>query len=229
MYCKNCGKQIRDDSAFCEHCGTKQGIRQPEQQAVQQIPTQQPMMVQPSMGTGKGWKIAMFYAIGAAIIAFGIFAYVQWFSPKSDAAAVVENTASFEDIVPGGSQLSLGDTGAAYEAQTAQPDVTSTADVQSVEQSTDTNVSVLGAWEGQQDSSYIGFEFFSDGTMRYVKDKSEEYYYYKIKNDMIIFTDETDEQLELVFTINTQDGTTHLTLGYGENAYELVRTDSLAE
>lgn len=26
MYCKNCGKQIDDDSKFCNYCGTEQSI-----------------------------------------------------------------------------------------------------------------------------------------------------------------------------------------------------------
>lgn len=29
MFCTNCGKQIVDDSVFCEHCGTKTTVKEP--------------------------------------------------------------------------------------------------------------------------------------------------------------------------------------------------------
>ena len=45
MFCPNCGKQLPDDSTFCEHCGTKIEAEQPK--AAPSAPAQSP--VQPSV------------------------------------------------------------------------------------------------------------------------------------------------------------------------------------
>ena len=47
MFCPNCGKQLPDDSTFCEHCGAKIEPEQP--QGVSSAPAQSP--VQPSVQT----------------------------------------------------------------------------------------------------------------------------------------------------------------------------------
>ena len=49
MYCKNCGKEIADDSKFCQHCGTAQlevqvneptpVVEQPKKEVVIEIPS----------------------------------------------------------------------------------------------------------------------------------------------------------------------------------------------
>jgi len=38
MYCKNCGKEIKDDAVFCEHCGSKQD-KNSNQNTVDKKPT----------------------------------------------------------------------------------------------------------------------------------------------------------------------------------------------
>ena len=40
MYCKKCGKQIDDDSAFCVHCGNNINPKNKEQENEQNKPSQ---------------------------------------------------------------------------------------------------------------------------------------------------------------------------------------------
>lgn len=219
MYCSNCGKKIMDNSVYCEHCGTKQNAQPPVQQEAQQPPMYQPIRVQPSKG--KGWKIAFFCVFGATIIAFGLFAYVEWLAPKPDAATVWGSASSFADVLPGGSQFSLGDIG-------AQSEDSSTTDAGPVTQLEDIYDRVLGAWEGWQDGNYIGFHFFDDGTAQYIEDGDEEYYYYEVSADILVFTDENGESVTLGFTISDQNGSDCLMLQYDEYTYDLLRTDSIS-
>jgi RNA polymerase subunit RPABC4/transcription elongation factor Spt4/TM2 domain-containing membrane protein YozV len=38
LFCKNCGRDIRDDSQFCWNCGTKMEIKKEEPDVVEEIP-----------------------------------------------------------------------------------------------------------------------------------------------------------------------------------------------
>lgn len=221
MYCSNCGKQIMDNSVYCEHCGTKQNAQLLVQQEAQQPPIYQPIRVQPSKG--KSWKITFYCILVASIIAFGLFAYVEWLAPKPDIAMVWSSVSSFEDVVPGSSQFSLGDIG----AKSHHSVDTGTADAEPNIQPADIYPMVLGAWEGWQDGSYLGFNFFDDGTVQYIEDANEEYYYYEVSTDILVITDENGESITFGFTINNQNGSDCLTLQYDQYTYNLIRTDSI--
>ncbi|MDX9993583.1 MAG: zinc ribbon domain-containing protein, partial [Anaerolineales bacterium] len=51
MICAKCGRNLSDDSSFCEYCGARVGLEIPKREAVQQLPNQQGI---PGGGIDKG-------------------------------------------------------------------------------------------------------------------------------------------------------------------------------
>ncbi len=177
MYCSKCGKQIQDNSVFCDRCGTRQTL--------QQQPLQSPKNTE-----GK-WKAATFFALGAAIIAFCLFAYFNWFAQTPDSLSIWNHAPLFSEVVPGGSQLSLGNNGAQISETNAQ----------SALQTEQANP-LLGAWEGDIDGMYIALEFLPDGTARYFEDSDEYIYQYEIANNSITLLGGGVNLGALIFVLN---------------------------
>ena len=222
MYCSNCGKQIPNNSAFCEHCGAKQTTAQP---FVQQQPDYQPAM-QPPKGAGTGLKVAFFSLLGAAVLAFGVFAYFTWLKPADNAQTGIND--SIEAVSEWGlDAFSLSNIGDASADTAAEQQDTESADT-STSSNEENAQKLAGAWELYEDGSYIGFHFFDDGTVQYIEDTYEEYYYYSLYGDSLMLTDEADGTITLLFAIRQKNSAEHLTLVYNGYQRDLVRVDSLS-
>lgn len=80
MYCTNCGKQIPNDSVFCENCGAKVSTPQSEKEAPQ-TNRQQPssMMAEKQSGILTPGKIALYVIVllSAILLTWGICATVN--------------------------------------------------------------------------------------------------------------------------------------------------------
>lgn len=98
MFCTNCGKQIPDDSLFCEHCGTKNDLNfksaapQPKKadekvdkpkETVNEQPSVTPNVnVEPKKPMSKKAKMGLFGGIGAGILAIIIIIIIA-VTPKT--------------------------------------------------------------------------------------------------------------------------------------------------
>lgn len=76
MYCKNCGKEIADDSKFCQHCGTAQQqvqvneptpvVEQPKKKIKLEVPTIETNLSDKAkigLGIYIGWVLLNFLCI----------------------------------------------------------------------------------------------------------------------------------------------------------------------
>jgi uncharacterized membrane protein YvbJ len=76
MYCKNCGKEIADDSKFCQHCGTAQlevqvseptqVVEQPKKKIKLEVPTIETNLSDKAkigIGVYAGWVLLNFLCI----------------------------------------------------------------------------------------------------------------------------------------------------------------------
>lgn len=220
MFCSQCGKQIEDNSAFCLYCGAPQQMQQ-QQPMVQQSYIQQPTVKPSPKAAGKGLKIAFFCVLGAAVIAFGVFAYFQWIIPndKQELEVMKELPSTDMDALSewNNDEFSLDKVGDAESGENPQ-----TVQLQHDAQR------VIGAWESAIDDMYLGFEFSSDGTLRYYED-SDEYVseYAIVENGMMITEDgETFGPFEYRFT-NTDSGEVLVLIVDGETI-ELERVVSIS-
>lgn len=219
MYCSQCGKQIEDNSVFCAYCGEPQQTTQQHPTVIQKLYVQQPA-VQPK-AAGKGFKIAFFCVLGAAVIAFGVFAYFQWIKPsdKEELAVMKELPNTDMDALSewDKDEFSLSNIG----------DVESAQNPQAVQPQDDTE-RIIGAWESVIDDMYLGFEFSRGGTLRYYEDWDEYVSEYAIVEDGMMITEdgETIGPFEYRFT-NTSSGEALVLVIDGET-FELMRVVSLS-
>lgn len=219
MYCSQCGKQIEENSVFCAYCGEPQQTTQQHPPVIQKPYVQQPA-VQPN-AAGKGFKIAFFCVLGAAVIAFGVFAYFQWIKPsdKKELAVMKELPNTDMDALSewDKDEFSLANIGDAESAQNPQ-----------AVQSQDDTEWIIGAWESVIDDMYLGFEFSRGGTLRYYEDWDEYVSEYAIVEDGMMITEdgETIGPFEYRFT-NTSSGEALVLVIAGET-FELMRVVSLS-
>lgn len=90
MFCKNCGKEIRDGINFCNYCGAPQRVgsgnasQQASQQATQstrqptQQPAPQPYAQQPSDAKPQ-WRMGLLIA-GIVLLVFGVLTIASSYS-----------------------------------------------------------------------------------------------------------------------------------------------------
>ena len=93
MFCTKCGKELKDDMAFCTQCGAKiVHVEQPEENKIQAIPAD---TLQKKKGNGKKWGI-----LGGAVtgvIAVVVLLIVVLGGKGKDAGDSVPETAAGED------------------------------------------------------------------------------------------------------------------------------------
>ncbi len=210
MFCKNCGKEIGNQETFCTHCGSP----------VQQVGNQPPPVQTPPIQTppGKGLKIAFFSMLGLAVVAFGVFAYLQWIQPQSNSQAALLNGLPKTDM-SALSNLDTAELSLAGNGTTATPSAVAP---------TENQTKILGAWEWCSEIVYYGIEFYNNGTALYVEDDDQETYTYSIAGNTLTLTDSSGTSQGIAFEFQTYYGDEYLALSLGEESLDFIRVESLS-
>lgn len=77
MFCKNCGKEIRDGINFCNHCGAPQTTQQPASQTPPQSAQRPYTPVQPD--AKPQWNIGLLI-VGVILLTLGIVFVIAFWS-----------------------------------------------------------------------------------------------------------------------------------------------------
>ncbi len=215
MYCNNCGKQIKDNSAFCDNCGARQSISQSQ---FVQNPSVQPSLTQqsfqPSKKVSKGLKVAFFCTLTAAVVALAVFSYSQWFAPKPAGQTFVWDDEIFisKDTV-----LNENYTLLANSVEFVAEPIQQTAPVPQL---------IIGIWEVDTEGVYIAFEFFADGSLYYYEDGDAYIYSYSIANGEITLIEDGEAIAKMPYSF---DGDDTLILTMEGETYLFVRISAATD
>lgn len=191
MYCNNCKKQVRAGSVFCEHCGAEQLISQ-------ETPVDE-QLTSPEFAS-KGLKNVLFCTIGAAVLAFLVFGYLQWLAPPPEVSSAWDGNGIMDQSVSENSE----------QGQTGQSGV---SDEQKI----------LGYWETQIEGDYVGFEFSNNGVLLYIEGGEEYFYQYSLTDGVISILHDGEE----IDTIDYEFEGELLILTINGNELTLTRVDEL--
>ena len=208
MFCNQCGKQLPDNSPFCQHCGAAQaGVN------AQNVPVGQGGMRPPQ---GKS-RTPLYIVLGVVTVAAVVLVVLFATGTLGGGNPMGTNNPFLPSQTPGFTQ-----TASSQPTPSFSPPPVAQYPIQS---------RIIGKWEYVTELVYYGCEFFDDGSFLAIEQDgnnapTQDWYTYGFISEDTMILDE-NPSTRLTVTIQEEFGDEYLSINNGSETLDFVRVDEL--